>query len=82
MRNPDTRINIERLKDKYRILETYDYTDPKYDFDKLYAEHSSDLIGFYITKLNKKDSSEAEKKALFYGIDALLKTTSDREVQP
>ena len=44
----------------------------------LFAEHPSDMIGFYIQALKKPDMSPVEKKALFYGIHALLLTTDER----
>ncbi|MBO4990636.1 MAG: metallophosphoesterase, partial [Firmicutes bacterium] len=50
----------------------------QYDFSALFAEHPSDMIGFYIRALEKPDMSPVEKKALFYGIHALLLTTDER----
>lgn len=38
----------------------------------------SDMIGFYIRALQKPDMSSVEKKALYYGIHALLQTTDER----
>ena len=36
------------------------------------------MIGFYIQAFQKEDPSPIEKKALYYGIDALLRTTDER----
>ena len=36
------------------------------------------MIGFYIQALKKPDMIPVEKKALFYGIHALLLTTDER----
>ena len=47
-------------------------------FCRLFAEHPSDMIGFYIQAFQKDDPSPIEKKALYYGIDALLRTTDER----
>ena len=47
-------------------------------FSALFAEHSSDMIGFYIQALQKEDMSPVEKKALYYGVNALLHTTDER----
>ena len=34
--------------------------------------------GFYIQALQKPEMSQVEKKALYYGINALLRTTDER----
>ena len=55
--------------------------DPDIEFDlssALFAEHSSDMIGFFIQALQKEDMSPVEKKALYYGVNALLHTTDER----
>lgn len=36
------------------------------------------MIGFYIRALQKEEMSQVEKKALYYGIDALLCTKDER----
>ena len=36
------------------------------------------MIGFYIQALQKENASPIEKKALYYGINALLHTTDER----
>ncbi len=78
MRDPDVEFDLERLLSKYRIVELIDESEPQYDFSALFAEHPSDMIGFYIRALDKPDPSPVEKKALYYGINALLRTTDER----
>lgn len=78
MRNPDAEFDLKRLKTRYRILGISDESEPQYDFSALFAEHSSDMIGFYIRAFDKPDMSPVEKKALYYGINALLHTTDER----
>lgn len=51
---------------------------PQYDFHALFADHPSDMIGFYIQALMKENMSPVEKKALYYGIHALLMTKDER----
>ena len=36
------------------------------------------ISGFYIQALQKPEMSQVEKKALYYGINALLRTTDER----
>ena len=71
MRDPDIEFDLEQLSDRYRIAEIIDDSEPQYDFSALFAEHSSDMIGFYIQALQKEDMSPVEKKALYYGVNAL-----------
>ena len=52
--------------------------EPQYDFSALFAQHSSDMIGFFIQALQKENMSPVEKKALHYGVNALLHTTDER----
>lgn len=78
MRDPDLTFELDALQLKYRIVDILDESEPQYDFSALFAEHPSDMIGFYIRALEKPDMSPVEKKALFYGIHALLLTTDER----
>ena len=78
MRDPETEFDLENLTSKFRIVEILDESEPQYDFSALFAEHPSDMIGFYIRALQKPDMSSVEKKALYYGIHALLQTTDER----
>lgn len=78
MRDPDTVFDLENLTSKFRIVEILDESEPQYDFSALFAEHPSDMIGFYIQALQKPEMSPVEKKALYYGINALLCTKDER----
>ena len=74
MRDPETEFDLENLTSKFRIVEILDKSEPQYDFSALFAEHPSDMI----RALQKPDMSPVEKKALYYGIHALLQTTDER----
>ena len=78
MRDPDIVFDFESLIRRLQIIEVIDESEPQYDFSRLFAEHPSDMIGFYIQAFQKEDPSPVEKKALYYGIDALLRTTDER----
>ncbi len=78
MRDPETEFDLEHLTGKFRISEILDESEPQYDFSALFEEHPSDMIGFYIRALQKQNMSPVEKKALYYGVNALLKTTDER----
>ena len=78
MRDPDISFDLEPLMARFRIAEIIDDSEPQYDFSALFAEHSSDMIGFFIQALQKEQMSPVEKKALHYGVNALLHTTDER----
>lgn len=78
MRDPETEFDLDFLSGQWNITEILDESEPQYDFHALFAEHSSDMIGFYIQELLKDDMSPIEKKALYYGIHALLMTKDER----
>jgi len=78
LRDPDVVFDLDTLRQRFRIAELFDYSEPKYDFSRLFAEHSSDMIGFFIQELDKPDLSLLDKKALYYGVSALLHTTGER----
>lgn len=78
MRDPDITFDLDMLSTRYKIMEIIDESEPQYDFSALFAEHPSDMIGFYIQALQKPEMSPVEKKALYYGINALLRTTDER----
>lgn len=78
MRDPDIEFDIDFLSGQWNIIEIIDESEPQYDFHALFAEHPSDMIGFYIHALMKDNMSPVEKKALHYGIHALLMTKDER----
>ena len=78
LRDPDIEFDLESLAYTLRIAEIIDDSEPKYDFAKLFAEHPSDMIGFFIRELDRPNMSKLDKKALYYGINALLRTTDER----
>lgn len=78
MRDPDIEFDLDSLENRMRVIEILDESEPQYDFSQLFADHPSDMIGFYIRALQKDDMSTVEKKALYYGIDALLRTKDER----
>lgn len=78
MRDPDIEFDLQSLMHRMQIADVIDESEPQYDFSQLFAEHPSDMIGFYINAFQKEDLSQVEKKALYYGIDALLRTKDER----
>jgi DNA repair protein SbcD/Mre11 len=63
----------EALKPLGNILEVEDFSVPDYDFEDLSRENEGNLIGIFVQKiLEGAGKDEIAKKALYYGIEALL----------
>lgn len=73
-RDPETEIDCDRLYELGYIVEVDDQTEPDYDFDMLYEVNKDNMIGMFIGELlpEAKAGKEMEKKALYYGLRALL----------
>ena len=77
--DPQEVFDLSALENEFRIIGIEDETEPEYDFAQLFREHPSDMIGFFVERLNTPDSSPVSKKALYYGVNALLKTADERK---
>ncbi len=65
---------ISDINDKFYCLKYTDETSLDYDIKKLYNENKNNIIGKYISSLMEKATSDKTAyKALFLGIDALIK---------
>lgn len=80
-RRPEYSFELSDLKNRYRIAEIKCEAEPQYDFEALFEEHQQDMIGYFISSLRKNhtDLSDIDRTAMFYGIDALIKTSSGKE---
>lgn len=73
VRDEQIQFNTEALKSLGNVLEIVDESLPDYDFDALYRDNSDNLIGLFIKRIRENaDQDEVAKKALYYGIEALL----------
>ena len=56
-----------------KSLEVRDESIPDYNFDALCRENADNMIGMFIKQIRESDmQDEINKKALYYGIEALL----------
>ncbi len=63
----------EALRGLGNVLEIEDQSVPDYDFDALYKENADNVIGMFIRKIRETaQQDEIARKALYYGIEALL----------
>lgn len=66
-------FDTESMMDLGNVVEVIDHVVLDYDFDVLYRENSDNIIGLYINKIRQNEAqTEVSKKALYYGIEALL----------
>ncbi|MDF2486373.1 MAG: hypothetical protein K0R46_2541 [Herbinix sp.] len=73
VRDETIHFDKEAIKALGNVLETVDQSVPDYDFDALYRENSDNVIGMFIRKIQESaEQDEIAKKALYYGIEALL----------
>ncbi len=73
VRDETIHFDKEALKGIGNILELEDQSVPDYDFDLLYKENSDNMIGLFIQKIRENaKQDEVARKALYYGIEALL----------
>lgn len=73
LRDESIHFNKEAVKELGNILEVTDQTVPDYDFDTLYRENADNLIGMFIQRIKEYGNQDGVgKKALYYGIEALL----------
>nr|WP_294678746.1 DNA repair exonuclease [uncultured Blautia sp.] len=76
MRSPDFMLIPEKLKALGNVTEVIDESRPAYDLEALYKRYSGTLIGDYISYFTSKNiMNEVERKALYYGLQALLETS-------
>ena len=72
-RSPDFEIDKDSLYNLGRVASVIDNSIPEYDLEEIIANHSGDIISYFIQTLNKKDATPEMKKALYYGLKVLLK---------
>lgn len=71
----DETIHFDKgaLKTTGNVLEVEDQSTPDYDFDSLYRENADNMIGMFIQRIrDNPERDEIARKALYYGIEALL----------
>ncbi len=73
VRDETIHFDKEALKGIGNVLEVEDHSVPDYDFESLYKENADNMIGMFIQRIHdKSEQDEITKKALYYGIEALL----------
>ena len=70
--DPDSSYDFERLRQIDRVVDVVAQLRPDYDYEKMRKEEPNSLLGRYITDLQKMPQNQVTKKALEYGVNALL----------
>ena len=68
----DGSFDLQRLEQIPQVVDVISKLLPNYDYKKLRAEQPESLLGRYITELGKLPADVVTKKALEYGVKALL----------
>lgn len=72
-RDADLILEEEAFLPLGNIVEVTDATEPDYDFERLRQRYAGTLVAAYIDSfLEKEEMTEVERKALYYGVGALL----------
>lgn len=72
-RDEHIHFDQEALKQLGHVYEVVDETVPDYDFDALYRDNGDNMIGLFIQRIRERAGhDEVARKALYYGIEALL----------
>lgn len=73
LRDEAIRFDTQALYQLGNVLEVTDESVPDYDFDALYRENADNIIGQFIQRIRESEKQdEVTRKALYYGIEALL----------
>jgi exonuclease SbcD len=73
IRDESIHFDKEALRSLGNLLEIEDQSVPDYDFDALCRENPDNVIGMFIQKIRENAArDEIARKALYYGIEALL----------
>ena len=75
-RNGELHFSAKNIMELGNVIKVIDETKPDYDVEKLYHQHKGSLIGDYIEYFAEKHS-DVEKKAFYYGLNALLEAKID-----
>lgn len=70
--DPDMEFGLERIEALEQVLDVTCDILPNYDYEKLKEEHQNTLVEAYITSMQEMEQTNITKKALEYGVSALL----------
>lgn len=70
--NPDAALDFSRLEQMQQIVDVTVNLQPDYNYEKMMEEQPDSLLGRYIARMKKQPQDVVTRKALEYGVNALL----------
>ena len=70
--SPDTGFDTAKLEEFDRVVDVTEQLSPDYDYEKLKENYKDTLLGNYIEEMERRPQDVVTKKALEYGVNALL----------
>lgn len=71
-KDPEVTFDLDGVAELERIVDVREQTVPDFDYDRLLTEHPDSILAAYIRKMNRDNTDIVTKKALEYGVNALL----------
>lgn len=71
-KDPDIAYDLSAIEELDRIVDVTEQLVPDYDYEKLCEEYAGSLLEAYIRRMERKPQDVRTKKALEYGVNALL----------
>lgn len=71
-RDEDMEYDLEPIYQLGSVVLVVDSSEPDYDFERIKREYKKSIIGKYIEGVKKEKMNDIEKKALYYGVKAML----------
>ena len=76
-RDAETEMPLDEIAQMERVVRVADETEPDYQFDLLKQKYDGTLLQKYIEVMEQCPNLELRKKALYYGVQAMLDAAED-----
>ena len=76
--NADTELDLDWIRNQEAVVDVICSLRQDYDYDRLREENEQQLLGRFIAAMQSRGESEVYKKALEFGVEALLSAKFDR----
>ena len=76
-RDAETELPLDEIAEMERVVRVVDETEPDYQFDLLKQKYDGTLLQKYIEVMEQCPNLELRKKALYYGVQAMLDTAEE-----
>ena len=70
--NEENPVEPEELKKMKQVAQVINKCHTDYDFEKMKLQHERQVLGRYIQMMEEMPQNEITKKALYYGVEALM----------